>query len=183
MTAVGANIKSAIVADIAGFNRADLDRVSYAISCGQKLALVKADLKHGQWLPLLKEIGLPARTASRWMAIRGLDPLHVTGLGSLAKAAELAKLTPAQLKVRYVAGLRKIVGLDADLAAVYEKGAADLAEDSAMARDACHALGKERGLTDAEIEAEIAAVEVDVEAGMAEIRAKFDSEDGAAVAG
>ena len=56
---------------------------------------------------------------------------------------------------------------------IYQKGAADLAEDSAMARYACHALAKERGLTDAEIEAEIAAVEAE----MAEIRAKFDSED------
>ena len=177
MTAVGANIKSAIVADIAGYNRADLDRISYAIACGQKLALVKADLKHGAWLPLLKEIGLPARTASRWMAIRNLDPLHVTELGSLAKAAELAKLSPAQLKARYVAGGREIVRLMGEVAATYKKGAADLAEDSAMARYACNALAKERGLTDAEIEAEIAAVEAE----MAEIRAKFDSEDGAAV--
>ena len=181
MTAVGANIKSAILADIAGFNRADMDRVSYAISCGEKLWMVKADLKHGEWLPFLKEIGLPARTASRWMAIRNLDPLNVKELGSLAKAAELAKLSPAQLEARYVASGREVVRLMGEMVTTYKKGVADLAEDSAMARYACHALAKERGLTDAEIEAEIAAFEAEVEAGMAEIRAKFDSEDGAAV--
>ena len=170
-----------MMADIEGYNRADLDRITYAISCGEKLWLAKSDLKHGEWLPFLKEIGLPARTASRWMAIRDLDPLHVKELGSLAKAAELAKLSPAQLKARYVASGREVVRLMGAVVTTYEKGAADLAEDSAMARYACHALAKERGLTDAAIAAEVAAVEAEVETGMAEIRAKFDSEDGATV--
>ena len=98
-------------------------------------------------------------------------------MGSIAKAAELAKLSPAQLKARYVASGREVVRLMGAVVTTYKKGAADLAEDSAMARYAYHALAKERGLTDAAIAAEVAAIE----AGMAEIRAKFDSEDGATV--
>ena len=108
---IGDNLKSAIVADIVGYNRADLDRISYAISCGEKLWMAKSDLKHGEWLPFLAEIGLAARTASRWISIRSLNPSQVKELGSIAKAAELAKLSPAQLKARYVASGREVVRL------------------------------------------------------------------------
>ena len=55
-------------------------------------------------------------------------------LGSIAKAAELAKLLPAQLKARYVASGREIIGLMGEVAANYKEGAADRAEASEMAR-------------------------------------------------
>ena len=178
---IGANLKSAMMADIEGYNRLILIGSRTPFHAARNLWLAKSDLKHGEWLPFLKEIGLPARTASRWMAIRDLDPLHVKELGSLAKAAERAKLSPAQLKARYVASGREVVRLMGAVVTTYKKGAADLAEDSAMARYACHALAKERGLTDAAIAAEVAAEVAAIEAGMDEIRAKFDSEDGATV--
>ena len=87
-------------------------------------------------MPFLAEIGLVARTASRRISIRSLNPSQVKELGSIAKAAELAKLSPspAQLKARYVASGREIIGLMGEVAANYKGGAADRAEDSEMAR-------------------------------------------------
>ena len=161
---IGSNLKTALVADIEGFNRADRDRIGYAIAAGEKLALAKEDLKHGEWIPFLAEIGLPARTASRWMSIRDLDQDQVKELGSIARAAEVANLTPAQIKRRYVENCRTVVRRMGEIVDSYKRMTADAAETSDMASVAYHALARERGLTDEQIAADIAEVEAELEA-------------------
>ena len=82
------NLKSAIMADMEDYQRADHDRIGAAIACGQKLKLAKDDIAHGHWLPFIESINLPGRTATRWMQIAHYDTDSVRKAGGITKAAE-----------------------------------------------------------------------------------------------
>ena len=96
------NLKSAIVADMENYRRADFDRIEAAIACGQKLKLAKDDIAHGHWLPFIESINLPGRTATRWMQIADWDTDSVRKAGGIAAAAEFESDYPTdEAKKRY----------------------------------------------------------------------------------
>ena len=88
------NLKSAIMADMEDYQRADHDRIGAAIACGQKLKLAKDDIAHGHWLPFIESIDLPGRTATRWMQIADWDMDSVRNAGGITKAAEFESAYP-----------------------------------------------------------------------------------------
>ena len=96
------NLKSAIMADMEDYQRADHDRIGAAIACGQKLKLAKDDIAHGHWLPFIESINLPGRTATRWMQIAEWDVDSVRNAGGITKAAQFESDYPTdEAKARY----------------------------------------------------------------------------------
>ena len=55
--------------DVAEVAEAVTTAVVAARRLGRRLAIMKGRLKHGEWLPYLQGIGLPARTAQDYMRI------------------------------------------------------------------------------------------------------------------
>ena len=70
------------------FRKAYLRTVREAWHLGEVLRKAKGQVRHGQWIPWLHEIGLPPRTAQRFMELYDRDPQmrHVAHLGSITGA-------------------------------------------------------------------------------------------------
>ena len=113
--------------------------VPQAITAGAELAKAKAEVGHGNWLPLLKTLGLKDRTATRWIKIAngkaGIDKWLAD------KSATMADLT--LVKAERIA-LGKDDGGDDGLLSKYQKAhkslmdklQAMLPEDAAVAAQA-----------------------------------------------
>lgn len=77
--------------------RADLGRaVEGIVSAGKHLIAAKADVQHGEWLPLLRDIGINDREARRLMAI---------GKGAGFKSANFADLPASPTALLELSGL------------------------------------------------------------------------------
>lgn len=82
----------------------DLGRaVEGIVSAGKHLIAAKADVSHGEWLPMLKEIGISARGAQRLMSIGSNSALsNATNSSHLPKALdaiyELSRLGPSEVE-------------------------------------------------------------------------------------
>lgn len=79
------------------------------IAAGRHLQEAKAEVDHGEWLPLLKSLSIGERTAQRLMAIAAnevlANPTHCVALPpSWGTLAELAKLPPKFLEAKIVNG-------------------------------------------------------------------------------
>ena len=84
--------------------RADLGRaVEGIVSAGKHLIAAKADVQHGEWLPLLQQVGISHTAAKRLMAI-GQNPALANGptLGHLPPSEsalyELSRLAPGAIE-------------------------------------------------------------------------------------
>ncbi|AER47794.1 hypothetical protein DEADP_51 [Mycobacterium phage DeadP] len=81
--------------------KADLGRaVEGIVAAGRNLIKAKADVRHGEWLPMLKQIGIDDSTARRLMSIGGNEALGNRGNchdlpSSLRALYELSRL-PAE---------------------------------------------------------------------------------------
>lgn len=84
--------------------RADLGRaVESIVSAGKHLIAAKADVQHGEWLPLLDRIGINERHAQRLMQVGGnaalANPTHVSDVpASLRALMELSRLPPEAIE-------------------------------------------------------------------------------------
>ena len=126
------NMASRTAAAIRRYREADRDRVRAALEAGALLVAAKDAAEHGQWLPYLKHLGVPARTAQDWMAISAWAAelsadLHRPGLDVQIRA------------VAYLGGIR------ATLERIREHGAlaAKIGAVKTMNREArgeCHGL-------------------------------------------
>jgi len=84
--------------------RPNLDRAAESmIAAGRDLVEAKASVAHGEWLPLLHELGLTARAAQGLMAIaanpalsNALHAAHLPAVGSVVSA--LANVDPALIE-------------------------------------------------------------------------------------
>lgn len=67
----------------ADVQEADKTAAEHAIEAGHSLIEAKSLVKHGQWLPWLKELGIPERTARRYITLaRGnVKPAIVADIG------------------------------------------------------------------------------------------------------
>ena len=80
--------------------RADLGRaVEGIVSAGKHLIAAKADVQHGEWLPLLREVGIDQSTARRLMSIGGNPAIANRGSchdfpAALRSLYELSRLAP-----------------------------------------------------------------------------------------
>ena len=80
--------------------RADLGRaVEGIVSAGKHLIAAKADVQHGEWLPLLQEVGIDQSTARRLMSIGGNPAIANRGSchdfpAALRSLYELSRLAP-----------------------------------------------------------------------------------------
>jgi hypothetical protein len=65
-----------------------------AIAAGHALVEAKSLVQHGEWLPFLKQAGVPERTAQRYMALSrsGLKSDIVTDLGGISAALQFLRL-------------------------------------------------------------------------------------------
>lgn len=82
----------------------DLGRaVEGIVSAGRHLIAAKADVNHGEWLPMLKEIGISPSAAERLMSIgRNAAISNSPNLGNLPSAInalyELSRLDPSDIE-------------------------------------------------------------------------------------
>ena len=90
--------------------KGDLGRaVEGIVSAGRNLIAAKADVAHGEWLPMLREIGIDRQTAHRLMGI-GRNPA-ITNVGNyqhfptaLRALAELSRMDPDDIEHGIEAG-------------------------------------------------------------------------------
>ena len=66
---VADDLDALIRRDVAEVTEAVTTAVVAARRLGRRLAIMKGRLQHGEWLPYLQSIGLPARTAQDYMRI------------------------------------------------------------------------------------------------------------------
>ena len=84
--------------------RADLGRaVEGIVSAGKHLIAAKADVKHGEWLPMLQEVGIDQSTARRLMSIGGNPAIANRGNchdfpAALRSLYELSRLDPEAIE-------------------------------------------------------------------------------------
>src|SRR5689334_9487178 len=79
------------------FHRSTEEAAAAGLEAGAKLIEAKSLLKHGQWLPWLREhVAMSDRTANRYMKLArsGLNPPQVADLGIRATDEALAKHMP-----------------------------------------------------------------------------------------
>ena len=84
------NIESAIADDVKLYHRHNADRIKALLAAGDKLLIARADTKHGEWLHLLKRVGIRERTARNWMT-----------LSKAVQDGRLKSATVADLGVRF----------------------------------------------------------------------------------
>jgi hypothetical protein len=93
-TGLGSNRLAALAAEIrtahAGVESAALARAARALDAGRALLEAKSLLKHGRWLPWLKEhCELPERTAQLYMKLAELDvPAELVAVFGMQAAAQ-----------------------------------------------------------------------------------------------
>ena len=94
------------------YKRASAEAVTAYLAAGAALAEAKAACRHGQWLPWLKETGIPERTAQRMirLAASGMKSDIVTDLGGVGAA--LAHLASPAETFRLPADLRRIADIE-----------------------------------------------------------------------
>jgi hypothetical protein len=66
-----------------------------AIDAGQRLLEAKDALQHGQWLPWLDNLGIPARTAQAYMKLAQLDPANAQRVAHLGLSQALRAISVA----------------------------------------------------------------------------------------
>jgi Protein of unknown function (DUF3102) len=94
MAEIGSNRLAVLAADIrtahAGVETAAMTRAERALDAGRALLEAKSLVKHGQWLPWLKEhCGFPERTAQLYMKLAELDlPAELIAALGMQQAAQ-----------------------------------------------------------------------------------------------
>lgn len=112
---LAADIRSAHSEALAAANTA----AERAIAAGNMLVEAKALVKHGQWLPFLKEAGIPERTAQRYMTLADarLNSDTVSLLGGVVPAlrfVRLRTLATGQFDRAEAAAIRQAQGGDVE---------------------------------------------------------------------
>lgn len=92
-------LDKAIEADIGALRRALGSAVQAAWHLGRKLAVRKRRLSHGEWLPYLNQIGLPARTAQEAMAIASKYAQLCALPGTLEEARVYLRAAPVERRL------------------------------------------------------------------------------------
>src|SRR4051794_33384128 len=99
-TDIGSNRLAVLASEIrqahASAEAAAIEHATRALEAGRALIEAKSLVKHGQWLPWLREVGISSRSASRYMRLvkSGTGIGHVADLGIRATDEALAKQMP-----------------------------------------------------------------------------------------
>ena len=101
------------------YQRANADRIAAALDTGAALIDLRERLGHGEFLPAIRRLGIPERTAQNWMRLAraGLKNETVADLGGIRAALEhLRKTAKTGDEIRAIeldadnAGLRRQLG-------------------------------------------------------------------------
>lgn len=81
-------------------DRAFESAVQHAARCGTLLIEAKAKLRHGQWLPWLREVGVPSQTASTYMRLAAKFPDQGNLPATIADALEAIHASEVDDRIR-----------------------------------------------------------------------------------